>query len=479
MSARSAAGPLPRYRRDGEPVASNELLEGTGHSTLEAEALGELLLGGAILSGSTLISGVRRCLDWGDELVEEVTRHEDPTGDVLGAMSALLEDMARGQQNPRWLLALSGGMDARILAGILAPWRPTCLTFGWNERGPDGPDEPEFASAVAKQLGLVHHRRMIRSPDPLEVLQGPDAGSQTHLRQVLGPSIGGGCLADLLALPSHSLDTDADLLFSGFGGDALLGPARRALPEPGGYTSLLDPLHPKLHGLIFSATGITRARERLEAGWSRKVGLVKGRGGPVATRRLLDLLVRQQFLNAPGLATRNDFVEVAAPYACASVVRAALAREDESDQRPALLARINPSLAALPVTPWGLPPNASFPLVAGQRKRRRRRLRWDRWLARMGLRPRPDRGAVVDIASQLRGDTPLSRAVEQAVEPSRWEGLPGLKADGPQAVLTLHRQGYRNCHRPLMRFLLAAGMREQLEGPTGTVPLLPASLLRL
>ena len=63
------------------------------------------------------------------------------------------------------------------------------------------------------------------------------------------------------------------------------------------------------------------------------------------------------------------------------------------------LARLQPALSQLPTTPWGLPAGAPDAEVARRRRQRRRRLRLDRWLAQAGLRHRPARGAVTDLAA--------------------------------------------------------------------------------
>ena len=180
--------------------------------------------------------------------------------------------------------------------------------------------------------------------------------------------------------------------------------------------------------------------------------------------RLLDLLVRQRLLHSPGLASRHAYAPVATPFVDPHVLALGLRLGSEGDVRPAILAEVARPLRALPTTPWGIAASDSPDRFI---RKRRRRNRWDRWRARIGLQSRPARGAPIDLAGEIREKSALRQALNRATEPTRWEGLCGLRPEGPRALLALHLQGYRNLERPLLRLLLAAALRERLLGPLG------------
>ncbi len=432
-AAASSLAPLMAWMRErGLPVE------------LDTTALSDLLTFGAPLGRRTLIRGVER-LHPGERLSLRsagIAIHAapptpapdlDPADEgawvdaYVGALRGAIERGLAGDGDARVGCTLSGGLDSRTLAALLAQLgaAPTAVTFG-----PSDLPDVVGARAVARQLGL----EQLVSPLPAD-------GPLAYLDEVADVTSGVGSLAHVPGLPSHAaVARRVDRLVSGASGDALLGEIPADVAGADWLHRLLPPLRDtRRRALLPGALPVAR---RLEE--ARLDG--PGREDPARRWLLHALRWRQATVIADGVRLRTQLTGVVTPYLDGDLRGLALAlpaplRRGRRLQHLALQ-RLDPALAALPLVPAADPP-----LV--WRTARYLRGRTDHLLRNLWLRGTPQRGVAFDIHTALRRRPAWRGAMEALCEAPP----PTVDQGALRKLWRRHRRG-RDNHGVLLGRLL-------------------------
>ena len=322
------------------------------------DAFAGLLGCGCVLGERTLFQEIRRLVpqtllsiddgravvdarEWPWLAIEPRHSVEAGAGAVLESLRAIV---ARLPDEPA-PIALSGGLDSRILACLLAERGNLAVAVTVN--GTSGNDGEQRAAAQVAGLLGVEHERLESAPESYWS-EADDRGLRTDYLRKVSPWLG----------PVHER-------IASFGTVALDGLAGDVTADRSQYMrrEMIDPGHPRLPGPLWAALRVERgvplngplgerlnesAREQVRA-CTRQLNGHPNRAvlGPYLTR-MIGGVAR---VSLGSLGTRS-MVEV--PYATTEVARCSLAIHPASkfdvSLRRAVLALANPEVARIPTT---------------------------------------------------------------------------------------------------------------------------------
>ena len=358
----STPGVFPLYWRelDGAVYFSSladPLARGTaGRLTVDWEAWAGLMGCGCVLGPRTPFREIRRLMPQSLLRVEaghaRVEQREwpwlafEPRESVASGAPALVEALravvARTPDEPA-PIALSGGLDSRILACLLAERGRLGVAVTVNgTSGNDG--EQRAAARVAEALGVRHER--LDSPPERYWEQAADRGLRTDYLRKVSP---------WLAPVHERIAALGGVALDGLAGDVVADRSQYMRPE------MIDPAQPRIAGPLWRALRVERGialtgrvgeqlRESAVEQVRECVGGLNGHAnravlGPYLTR-MIGGVAR---VSLGSLGTR---ALVEAPYATTEVAAAALAVDPASkfdrSMRRAILELINPEVARIP-----------------------------------------------------------------------------------------------------------------------------------
>ncbi len=281
---------------------------------------------------------------------------DDYAAQVAGSLQAAVANSLRSDR--RYGVMLSGGLDSRWIAALLAGLRPDSIAFTF---GDDASDDIRIAAQVCRALGM-EHRRLVLSPTYLadraaEIVHIAD-GMYNVVHAHEYPAVA-------------SLQSEAEVLLGGFLGDLLFGRniqpltiglrTRQAAIE---YTyhdlrksGLPAPDMQSVFGPALAAELTTMARQALVDSFSPAIS------HPLNLRDHQNIMQRHRRFYYMAQLLKTPYIEIAHPFCDRAVLETATSLPlsqrfmQHADRRA--LATAFPALAAIPWSLTSLPPTVS------------------------------------------------------------------------------------------------------------------------